>query len=318
MSTCYTIGIDVGGTTVKLGIFTTDGDLLRKWEVDTCLGENGRAWITDVAEELKTALQEQSISPERVVGVGMGIPGPVEPDGHVTACVNLGLKDCYPGKELSALFYGKRVYLTNDANAAALGELWKGAAQGWNSVCLATLGTGVGGGIVIDGKIVVGAHGSGGEIGHMCVKHNETEACNCGSHGCVEQYASARGIVRVARRMMASTDEPSAMREFEGHFNAKVVCDFAKAGDALALRSLRYSMQKLALAFSQVALCIDPEVFVIGGGVSRAGAFLTDLILEYLRPLTPIIHAEPKVVIAQLGNDAGIYGAARLAMSDPV
>ena len=313
----YCVGVDVGGTTVKIGLFEAEGRLLEKWEIKTRKGEGGRQFIADTAASIEEHLKKNNIAKEDVIGAGMGVPGPVVANGYVEVCVNLGLHKCYPAKELSDALGGMKVELGNDANIAALGELWQGAGKGHHSICMVTLGTGVGGGLVNEGKMIFGVHGAGGEIGHMHVVDGEPEACNCGGHGCLEQYASATGIARVARRRLAETVRPSAMRVFGEHLSAKDVCDCAKAGDEVALESIRFSMQKLALILSHMALGTDPKLFVIGGGVSKAGTFLTDMIQTYLRDLTPLIRDDSQsVVLAELGNDAGIYGAAKLALED--
>ena len=311
----YCAGIDVGGTTVKLGIFEEGGRLIEKWEIKTRTGENGAQFIGDTARSLLDHLKAQGIPLDDVTGAGMGVPGPVLENGYVEICPNLNLRQCYPARELSEQLSGLKVSLANDANIAALGEMWQGAGKGHRSLCMVTLGTGVGGGIVNEGRIVSGVHGAGGEIGHMYVQEDEPEMCNCGGHGCLEQYASATGIVRVAKRRLAKTRRASSMRQYGEKLSAKLVCDCAKTGDEVALESLRFSMQKLAVSLSHVALCMDPKLFVIGGGVSKAGTFLTDMIETFLDDLTPIIHdTDKKVVLAALGNDAGIYGGAKLAL----
>ena len=196
----YCVGVDVGGTTVKAGIFEETGKLIMKWSVPT-RKENGSAELfEDIGKSIKLKLSEANISTDEVTGIGMGVPGPVLPDGYVEVCVNLGLKDRFPARELSAYMDGMPVKLSNDANIAALGEMWQGGGKGYESVCMVTLGTGVGGGIIHEGRIINGTHGIAGEIGHMHVTDGEEEACNCGGHGCLEQYASATGIVRVAKR----------------------------------------------------------------------------------------------------------------------
>lgn len=311
----YCIGIDIGGTSVKLGIMNEEGALLRKWEIPTRHGENGALMFADIAATLKQALLEEQISPEKLAGAGMGIPGPVMPDGFVEVCVNLGIHSCYPARELSRRLSGMRVRVANDANVAALGEMWQGAGKGQRSICMVTLGTGVGGGIVEEARILSGTHGAGGEIGHMHVLDGEPEACNCGAHGCLEQYASATGIVRVAKRKLQASAEPSVLRDAGDQLSAKDVCDAAKAGDKLALEALRFSMEQLGLILSHVSLCTDPKLFVIGGGVSKAGRFLIEMIEESLRRHTYLFQEpEPMVVQAALGNDAGIYGAARMML----
>lgn len=308
------IGIDIGGTTVKLGVFKTDGSLLEKWEVPTRKEEGGRYILPDVASAILAKLQELEIAKEDVTGAGMGVPGPVMPDGYVEVCVNLGWKDTNPQQELENLLGGIPVRLGNDANVAALGEMWQGGGKGYSDIVMVTLGTGVGGGIIIDEKIIAGKHGLGGEIGHIHVRDGEKEHCNCGGVGCLEQVASATGIVREARRTMAALDGPSAMRQFGDEITAKDVLDCAKAGDAMAKMVMETVGRYLGIALAQVALTVDPDAFVIGGGVSKAGQYLIDVIEKYYQQYTTISSKKAVLALAKLGNDAGIYGAARLVL----
>ena len=308
------IGIDIGGTTVKLGIFEEDGTLMEKWEIPTRKENGGEHILGDIAEALKKKLEEKNISREDVIGAGMGLPGPVLPDGYVEVCVNLGWKDMNPEKELSALLGGMKVKSGNDANVAALGEMWQGGGKGCRDIVMVTLGTGVGGGVILDGKILAGRHGLGGEIGHIHVRDGETEFCNCGGQGCLEQIASATGIAREARRAMAASDKPSVLRDFGDQVTAKDVLDAAKAGDEMAAEVTETAARYLGLALSHVALTVDPECFVIGGGVSKAGTFLTDLVDRYYKYYSPISEFKGTISLAKLGNDAGIYGAAKLIL----
>ena len=311
----YYAGIDIGGTTVKIGIFDDTGRLLSKWEIPTRKGENGALFIGDIAAELKAYIGSRAdMKMSELCGAGIGIPGPVMPDGYVEVCVNLAVKNIYPARLMSELLGGVPAKIANDANVAALGEMWQGAGKGRDSICMVTLGTGVGGGLVNEGRIVSGMHGAGGEIGHIRVEEGEKEQCNCGGYGCLEQYTSATGIVRVARRSLEASSEPSRMREI-AELSAKDVCDLAKEGDKLALSSLSYSMDRLAYALSHIALIMDPQAFVIGGGVSRAGSFLTDMIRSSLISYQSIVDVSRyEILLAELGNDAGMYGAARLVM----
>ncbi len=308
------IGIDIGGTTVKIGIFTDTGTLLGKWEVPTRKEDNGSRILPDVAASMKKKLQEMGIERKEVIGAGMGVPGPVLPDGSVEVCVNLGWQKANPQKELSSLMGGMPVRSGNDANVAALGEMWQGGGKGYRDIVMITLGTGVGGGVILDEKIVAGRHGLAGEIGHIHVRDEETEHCNCGGTGCLEQVASATGIAREARRVLAASDQPSAMRRFGSHISAKNVLDCAKNGDALALAVIETVSRYLGLACAQIALTVDPEAFVIGGGVSRAGQFLIDAIRKYYDHYVAISANKGVLTLAKLGNDAGIYGAARLVL----
>lgn len=309
------IGIDVGGTSVKIGLFETDGTLLDKWEVKTRKEENGRYILADVAQSIRDMMSQKGLSlKEDIAGAGLGVPGPVMPDGSVEVCVNLGWHNVNPQEELSALLDGVTVKTGNDANVAALGEMWQGGGKGYSDLIMITLGTGVGGGVILDQKIVPGKHGLGGEIGHIHVRDEEWEHCNCGGVGCVEQIASATGIAREARRKMAADDRPSMMREFGDQITAKDVLDAAKAGDELADEVMEVVSRYLGLALGQAALIVDPEIFVIGGGVSRAGQFLIDKIFRHYDYFTPISKNKAKIGLATLGNDAGIYGAARLIL----
>lgn len=307
------IGIDVGGTTVKIGIFQIDGNLLEKWEVPTRKEEGGKYILSDVAASIQEKLQAMGIAIEDVVGAGIGVPGPVMPDGYVEVCVNLGWKDRNPQEELSQIL-GIPVLSGNDANVAALGEMWQGGGKGYKDIIMVTLGTGVGGGVILNERIVAGRHGLGGEIGHIHVRDEEQEYCNCGGRGCLEQVASATGIAREARRMMAAQDKESSMRRFGEGITAKDVLDCAKAGDALANEVMETVSRYLGLVLAQLALTVDPEAFVIGGGVSKAGPFLLEGIQKYYDQYAAISANKGIVTLAKLGNDAGIYGAARLVL----
>lgn len=307
------IGIDVGGTSVKIGLFEIDGTLVDKWEVKTRGEEQGKYILEDVAASVKERLAAKGIEMSEIAGAGIGVPGPIMPDGYVEVCVNLGWRDKNPVKELHALL-GVPVRAGNDANVAALGEMWQGGGKGYTDIVMVTLGTGVGGGVIIDEKIIAGKHGLGGEIGHIHIRDEETEHCNCGGVGCVEQIASATGIAREARRKMAASDKPSALREFGEHVTAKNVLDAAKAGDELAMDVMEVVGHYLGLALSQLALTVDPEIFVIGGGVSKAGQFLIDVIDKHYDKYMVISKNRPIIGLATLGNDAGIYGAARLIL----
>lgn len=305
------IGIDIGGTTVKLGMFEQDGTLLEKWEIPTRKENGGAHILEDIAASIKKKAAERGLSTADFAGAGMGLPGPVLEDGHVEFCVNLGWKAMNPQEILSGLLDGMTVKSANDANVAALGELWQGGGRGYKNMVMITLGTGVGGGIILNEKIWSGMQGVGGEIGHIHVMEGEKEACNCGGHGCLEQVASATGIARTARRMLAADNRPSTLRSLK-NISAKNVLDAAKAGDALALESLNKSCYYLGWALATISMVLDPQAFLIGGGVSKAGTFLTDIIKRYHDELSPMATKKADIVLAKLGNDAGIYGAAKL------
>ena len=309
----YCFGIDVGGTTVKMGLFTTEGELLDKWEIPTRKEDGGAYILNDVAASVEAKLAEKNIAKDDVAGAGIGVPGPTLDTGYVSICVNLGWKDKNPANELSELL-SSPVKAGNDANVAALGEMWKGGGEGYLDVVPLTLGTGVGGGIIINGEIAPSHRGVGGELGHITVNPDEEATCNCGNHGCLEQYASATGVVRIAKKLLAASKEESSLRTLET-VTAKDVFDAAKAGDHLAVEAVEVLGKYLGLVVANVALTVDPDVFVIGGGVSKAGQVLIDVITKYYHKFAKIIgDNKAKVVLAKLGNDAGIYGAARMVL----
>lgn len=309
----YAVGIDLGGTTVKLGIFTVEGQLLDKWEIVTRKEENGKYILSDIAKAVLGKLEEKGIAKDEVAGAGIGIPGPVREDGTVNVCVNLGWGVVPVKAELEALL-GIPVEAGNDANVAALGESWQGGGKGYGNAVMVTLGTGVGGGVVIDGGVISGFHGYGGEIGHMMMNPDETEYCNCGKRGCLEQYASATGVVRVAKKYLSEKITQSPLRDCE-NLTAKDVFDAAKENDTLALEIVEDVCSTLALALSYISCTVDPEVFIIGGGVSKAGSILTDTIAKHF--VNDVFGNQKKTVfaLASLGNDAGIYGSAKLVLA---
>ena len=307
----YCFGIDIGGTTVKCGLFSVKGDILDKWEIPTRTENNGVNILPDVAAAIDAKIQEKGIARDTIAGVGLGIPGPVNEDGAVICAVNLHWGYVELEKELEKLT-GLTVKAGNDANVAALGEMWKGGGAGYHNVVMVTLGTGVGGGIIVNGKIVTGTHGAGGEIGHVHVEDDEHESCNCGNQGCLEQYASATGIVRLANRMLAANDKPSVLRNEE--VTAKSVFDAVKAGDELAMEVAEKFGKYLGTALAVVAGVVDPEVYVIGGGVSKAGKIILDYIEKYYKKYVFQGSRDCAFALAELGNDAGICGAAKLVL----
>lgn len=303
-------GVDLGGTTVKMGLFEEEKGLLEKWEIVTRTEDNGSHILDDIAASITEKMQENTLNREDILGVGIGVPGPVDKDGIVFCCVNLGWEN-YPVERELEKRLGMPVKAGNDANVAALGEMWQGGGKGCRNVVMVTLGTGVGGGIILDGEIWPGNHGAAGEIGHMSVVYDETEVCNCGKKGCLEQVASATGIVKEAKKILAASDQPSVLRSLEA-ITAKDVFDAAKEGDKLAAAVTEKLGEYLGIALSHVACVVDPEIFVIGGGVSRAGEVLIQLVQKYYREKAFSGIKDIRFALAQLGNDAGIYGAARL------
>lgn len=308
----YVFGVDIGGTTVKLGLFDTDGKVLDKWEIPTRTENGGANILPDIAASIQDKMSEKSVDKSDVAGVGVGAPGPVDGEGIIHKAVNLGWGEMNLKKELTALLGGMRVEGGNDANVAALGEMWKGGGQGHTNLVAVTLGTGVGGGIIINGKIMTGATGSGGEIGHIHVEDDESEACGCGNYGCLEEYASATGITRLANRKLQASDKDSVLRN--GEVSAKTVFDAVKAGDELAIEIAQQFGEYLGKGLAVIAGVVNPEIFVIGGGVSKAG----EVLFEYIRPSfdKTVFHGckDTQFALATLGNDAGIYGAAKMVL----
>ena len=309
----YAFGIDLGGTTAKIGLFTTSGALLEKWEVATDTSHAGEHILENLAAAVLGKMKEKSIQPEQVEGVGIGVPGPVLDSSIVPiVCANLGgWGERNVSAQLSGLLDGLKVLVGNDANVAALGEIWMGAAKGAKNAVMVTLGTGVGGGVVVNGKVIDGVHGAGGEIGHITVNRHETAVCGCGKRGCLEQYSSATGVIRCMKKLLdENPDTPCVLRGTE--FAAKDVFDAARNGDALAAREVDEMSDTLGMALANIASTVDPEAFLVGGGVARAGDVLFAPLNKHFQEYAFKSCRETPIKQASLGNDAGIYGAVRL------
>lgn len=311
MSYCF--GVDIGGTTVKIGLFRTEGELLDKWEIPSRTENEGEAILPDIAQSVLRKIGEDAYKEETFIGIGVGVPAPVTEDGIVNGSANLGWKYKEVKQELETLT-GLSVKVGNDANVAALGEMWQGGGSGEQNMVMVTLGTGVGGGVIVNGKVVTGAHGAGGEIGHICVNYSETQTCGCGNRGCMEQYASATGIVRLAKEKLEASKEPSVLREKE--ITAKEVFDAVKAGDKLAQEVAVQFGEYLGSGIANLAAVADPAVIVIGGGVSKAGEVLIPYIQKPYREHAFFANKEVEFVLATLGNDAGMCGAAKLIIDE--
>ncbi len=305
----YGFGIDLGGTTAKIAYFDENGTLLEKWEIPTA-GVAGDQILPDIASSVLSYLKEHGIPSEAILGLGIGVPGPVNAKGVVNKCVNLGWGVFNIAEKLTDLT-GFPAKAGNDANVAALGEYWKGGGQNCDNVVFVTLGTGVGGGIIVEGKLLHGAHGSGAEIGHLCVNPQETLRCNCGNYGCAEQYCSATGIVRLAKAYLEDHDSPLKALD---NLTCKDIFDAAKAEDPAALAILDQVYRYMGLFLGNVCSTVNPDVVVIGGGVSKAGDMLIRGIEPYFRRF--VFHAAggARFAMASLGNDAGAYGAFKLAL----
>ena len=308
----YCFGIDVGGTTIKCGLFSTDGNLLDKWEITTRTEENGVHILPDIAEAINQKIEDRGLTKNEIEGIGLDIPGPVNEKGVCMLAVNLHWGQVNIVREMEKMT-GIRTKALNDANAAALGECWKGGGAGHKNLIMVTLGTGIGGGVVVEGKVIAGAHGSGGEIGHVHVTEELNEPCNCGNVGCLEQVASATGIVRLAKMQLdQNPDQPSVLRGKA--FTAKDVWDAVKAGDEAADAIAEKFGLYLGRALAAFACVTDPEIYVIGGGVSKAGNVILDYVQKYYRQYAFPGCKDAAFALATLGNDAGIYGAAKVVL----
>ncbi|WP_026834577.1 ROK family glucokinase [Eubacterium xylanophilum] len=303
----YYIGVDIGGTSIKMGLFSHIGELLEKWEIPTNKEDEGSHILTDIAASIEDKRVEKD---GNIIGIGIGVPGPVTDDGTVLKCVNINWPVFNVKKKLSDITGIGNIGVGNDASIAALGEVWKGGGRGFDSIVLVTLGTGVGGGIIIGGKMLTGVRGGAGEIGHITVNPHETATCGCGRKGCLEQYSSATGIVRMAKEGMR---EDSCLSKLD-EITAKDVLDGVKAGDRYCDEVFDKFASYLGGALATIAQVVDPEAFVIGGGVSKAGDMLLERIEKYYRESVMPALSDKEFALAQLGNDAGIYGAVRMVL----
>ena len=297
------LGVDLGGTNIKAALVTEEGKILREASVPTALPRSPETVCDDIVK-----LCTELASGEWVEAIGVGCPGSVD-RGRVLYSNNLNWHDFDMAEYLQSRI-GLPVYIGNDANVAALGEMWQGAGKGYQDVLMVTLRTGVGGGCVLDGKIVSGIHGAGGEIGHMPVKDDEPIACNCDNHGCLEQYVSATGIVTQAKKFLDMDDCSSSLRDYEC-LEAKHIYDEAKKGDVVANELVDSTCKILAKALAQVCSVIDPEIIVIGGGVSKAGDILTSRISTFFKEYAFHACKNTPIVLAKLENDAGMYGCVK-------
>ena len=307
----YCFGVDVGGTSVKMGVFQADSTLVEKWEIPTRKDMAEDVILSDIADSIKEKMETHHIVQTDVTGVGVGVPAAVLGEGHVKKVANLGWENKNVKEELEALT-GLQVKVANDANVAALGEMWKGGGEGYNNLVMVTLGTGVGGGVILNGQIHTGTNGGGGEIGHITANRDETECCGCGKKGCLEQYASATGIARLAKKKLAINTKKTVLNTED--ISAKSVFDAVKCGDEVAIEIAEEFGSYLGYALADLGAILDPEIFVIGGGVSKAGDILFTYIQKYYDERTFFTCKDVKFALAKLGNDAGIYGAAKMVI----
>ncbi|MFX3623830.1 MAG: ROK family glucokinase [Ectobacillus sp.] len=312
----WLVGVDLGGTTIKLAFINVYGEIIHKWEIPTNISEAGKHIMVDIAKAIDNKLQELGELKQKLAGIGMGAPGPVNlATGVIYEAINLGWKD-YPLKDLLEVETGLPVIIDNDANIAALGEMWKGAGEGAKDLVCVTLGTGVGGGVIANGDIVHGISGAAGEIGHITVVPHNGAPCNCGKTGCLETVASATGIVRLAKQALEISTEASVLRDVfaaQGVVTAKDVFDAAGQNDSLAAKIVDEMASYLGLAIANISNIMNPEKVVIGGGVSKAGEALLEPVQRYFEKYAfPRVAKSTKLAIATLGNDAGVIGGAWL------
>ena len=306
----YCFGVDIGGTFVKLGLFTAEGELLEKWQIPTRREDESSHVLPDIAASVLAKMDEKGIVKEDVTGIGFGTPGPVTEDGVAVCPANLDWVNKPVAKELTELT-GLPSRGGNDVNVAGLGEMWHGGAKGYKNVVVVPIGTGVGAAIIVNGKIITGTRGAAGEVGHIHVDDEIQEPCGCKAVGCVEQFSSATGLVRMAKKALADESVVTSLRDLE-EVTAKDVIDAAKAGDEIADKIFDKFCDYLGYSLAATAAVIDPEIFIIGGGVSKAGQVLVDRVQGYFKK-----YAWPGIrgiefALAELGNDAGIYGAASM------
>ncbi len=309
----YAFGVDIGGTTIKMGLFTTTGELLDTWEIPTRTEHEGEAILPDIAAAVEAKLTEKNISKLDVEGIGMGVPGPIGPDGTVLKCVNLGWGIFNVEDRLGKLT-DLKVKAGNDANVAALGEMWQGGGKGYQDIVMVTLGTGVGGGVIIGGKILAGINGAAGEIGHIPMYDDDPECCGCGKRGCLEQYASANGIVRITNRYLTAHPDAETVLKSVEQITSKEIFDAAKNGDAVALEMVDQVGYLLGKAMACISIVVNPEAFVIGGGMAKAGDIILNAIRKYFRRFAFHASRETEFKLATLSNNAGIYGGVRMVL----
>lgn len=307
----YVFGVDIGGTTVKLGLFEQEGTCIDKWEIPTYTQNEGAKILPDIAGAIQAKMEEKNIAREEVIGIGVGVPAPVTAEGVVNGTANLGWKYKEVKKELEELT-GMSAVIGNDANVAALGEMWQGGGKGRKNMVMITLGTGVGSGFIVNGRLIVGEHGAGGEGGHVTVDYEEEECCGCGNKGCLEQYASATGIVRLAKKQLEKDTRDTILNEEE--ITAKSIWDAVKKGDAVAMEVAEQFGKYLGSGLAIMAAVADPAIFVIGGGVSKAGEILLTYVEKNYRQRAFFANKNVEFALASLGNDAGSIGAAKLAL----
>lgn len=305
------VGLDIGGTSVKIGIFDAEGVRIGKTSVPTppLVDEVGYKALTDGIQE---AIDKLGARLTQITAIGAAVPCPVNAEGVIGMTPNIQLDGAGMREALQTFCPTAVIEYANDANAAAMGELWAGAAKGRSNIVFITLGTGVGGGVVVDGKIVAGALGAGGEIGHMCLNPTEERTCGCGGKGHLEQYASATGVV--SNYLAECQKRGMKPIELTGPSDSKDVFQACREGNEAALAGMQTMVDYLGRALSLIGCVVDPECFVLGGGASASSdVFLDELKAAYQR-YAMTVNRDTPIEIASLGNDAGMYGAAYVAL----
>ncbi|KPN79704.1 Glucokinase [Apilactobacillus kunkeei] len=312
------IGIDLGGTTTKLAFLTDSGEILDKWAITTDVSANGENIVPNIINSISKKMEDSDHKIDDFIGIGMGTPGSVNrEEGTVIGAYNLNWKTTQHIKDQIEKALGLPFVLDNDANVASLGEYWKGAGSKDSDVVFVTLGTGVGGGVIVNGELAHGVNGGAGEIGHITVEPGGFE-CTCGKRGCLEQYASATGVVKVAKNLSSEFTGQSRLKEMINsgeEVTSKVVFFLADNGDIFANQVVDHVCYYLGLALANVGNTLNPDNIVIGGGVSNAGNTLLQPTTKYFQEnaFRPV-RDSTKIRLAQLGNDAGVIGAGSLAL----
>ncbi|MEH7013916.1 ROK family glucokinase [Neobacillus niacini] len=317
MAEQWIVGVDLGGTTTKLAFINMNGEILHKWEIPTDNSNEGQNITTNISNAIDQKLVELKEQKSKLIGIGMGAPGPINYEtGVVLNVVNLGWKDNFPLQESLHSLTELPVVIENDANCAALGEMWNGAGKGARDLVCVTLGTGVGGGVIANGNIVRGINGAAGEIGHITSIPFGGAPCNCGKSGCLETIASATGIVRLAENELSKAEAKGQLAVIfaeNGKVTAKDVFDSARNGDELAKKLLDEVAFHLGFVLANIANTVNPEMIVLGGGVSRAGDILLDSVkVNFSMFAFSAARDSTNLALATLGNDAGVIGAAWL------
>ncbi|PGS55081.1 ROK family glucokinase [Bacillus sp. AFS041924] len=309
------VGVDLGGTSIKLALLTNNGEFIDKWEVPTDKSDSGKHIPKTISNAIEEKLKQMNKTKDDIAGIGIGAPGSVRlEDGLIFAAVNLGWVN-FPLKEILEKESGIPVIVDNDANIAAVGEMWKGAGNGAKDVVMVTLGTGVGGGVIVNGDVAHGISGAAGEIGHITVQLENGVICNCGKTGCLETISSATGIARIANEKLQNTTKETILKGMSNTspITAKEVFEAYSKGDEVAKEIVNNVMKYLALVLAGVGNTLNPENIIIGGGVSNAGELLLKPLKKYFDEFAfTTVRESTKLSIARLGNDAGAIGAAYL------